>query len=146
LLIGNHVLAAPFLKDIRHKLIPVGYILVDCGSKTSVQYMSQTEAIPADKPDLAVATALAGEMLGMKLIYLEGGSGALRPVDVKMIKAVRENVTVPVIVGGGLRTAQQVKDAFVAGADLLIIGNGSENNPGLITDACKIRDEIRKQI
>jgi phosphoglycerol geranylgeranyltransferase len=144
LLIGNHVLAAPFLKDIRKKLIPVGYILINCGSKTSVEYISQTEAIPADKPDIVVATALAGEMLGLKLIYLEGGSGALRPVDIKIIKAVRENISVPIIVGGGLRNGKQVEEAFMAGADLLIIGNGSEDNPGLITDACKIRDEIRK--
>ena len=76
LLIGNHVIAAPYLKDVREKLISVGYILISCGSKTSVEYISQTEAIPSDKPDIVVATALAGEMLGLKMIYLEAGSGA----------------------------------------------------------------------
>ena len=77
LLIGNHVIAAPFLKDVREKVVSVGYILISCGTKTSVEYISQTEAIPADKPEIAVATALAGEMLGMGMIYLEAGSGAI---------------------------------------------------------------------
>ena len=80
LLIGNHVIAAPYLKDVKEKLIPVGYILISCGNKTSVEYISQTEAIPSDKPDIVVATALAGEMLGLKMIYLEAGSGATNPV------------------------------------------------------------------
>lgn len=104
LLIGNHVIAAPFLRDAREKLISVGYILVGCGKKTSVEYISQTEAIPRDKTDLVVATALAGEMLGLSMIYLEAGSGAQEPVPPGIIKAVRENVTVPLAVGGGITT------------------------------------------
>lgn len=87
LLIGNHVIAAPFLKDVRSKLIPVGYILIGCGSKTSVEYISQTEAIPSDKTEIVVATALAGEMLGLELIYLEAGSGASNPVPVDLISS-----------------------------------------------------------
>lgn len=144
LLIGNHVLAAPYLRNVRHKIISTGYILINCGSRTSVEYMSQTESIPADKPDIVIATALAGEMLGLKMIYLEGGSGAVTPVPVEIISAVKENITIPVVVGGGLRTPEQIEDAYLAGADLVVIGNGVEENPGLLRDACKTRDKLRK--
>jgi len=144
-LIGNHVLAAPYLRNVRHKLISTGYILINCGSRTSVEYMSQTESIPADKPDIVIATALAGEMLGLKMIYLEGGSGAVTPVPAEIIRAVRENITVPVAVGGGIRTPEQIEEAYRAGADLVVLGNGVEENPGLITDACHIRDKLRKR-
>jgi geranylgeranylglyceryl phosphate synthase family protein len=143
LLIGNHVIAAPHLKDIREKLIPVGYILISCGTKTSVEYISQTEAIPSDKPEIAVATAMAGEMLGLRMIYLEAGSGANNHVPVKIIKAVRENISIPVAVGGGIRNMKEVKMIFEAGANLIILGNGCEKNPQLLIDACRIRDEFR---
>jgi len=142
LLIGNHVLAAPYLRDVRHKLISTGYILINCGSRTSVEYMSQTESIPADKPDIVIATALAGEMLGLKMIYLEGGSGAITPVPAEIIRAVRENITIPVVVGGGLRTPKQILEAYLAGADLVVLGNGVEDNPGLIREACQTRDKL----
>ena len=142
LLIGNHVLAAPYLRDARHKLISTGYILINCGSRTSVEYMSQTESIPADKPDIVIATALAGEMLGLKMIYLEGGSGAITPVPAEIIRAVRENITIPVVVGGGLRTPKQILEAYLAGADLVVLGNGVEDNPGLIREACQTRDKL----
>ena len=145
LLIGNHVLAAPFLKDMRQKLIPAGYILINCGARTSVEYMSQTEAIPADKPDIVVATALAGEMLGFKLIYLEGGSGASHPVPDAIIRAVRENVSIPVVVGGGIRKVEEIESAFDAGADLVVLGNGCENNPSLLSEACRVRNKLRGQ-
>jgi phosphoglycerol geranylgeranyltransferase len=144
LLIGNHVLAAPFLKEIKEKLISVGYILINCGLKTSVEYMSQTEAIPGDKIDIVVATALAGEMLGMRLIYLEGGSGALNPVPAGMVKAVRENISIPLAVGGGLRNRKAIEETFSAGADLIILGNGCEKNPQLLKDACRIRDSFKR--
>jgi len=143
LIIGNHVLAAPYLKNIKERLIPTGYILINCGSKTSVEYMSQTEAIPCDKTDIVVATALAGEMLGLKLIYLEAGSGAMKPVPANVIKAVRENITIPIAAGGGLKTKKEIEDAFVSGADLIVLGNGVEQNPDLLIDACKIRNRFR---
>jgi len=146
LLIGNHVIAAPYLRSIREKLISVGYILVGSGKKTSVEYISQTEAIPADKSDLVVATALAGEMLGFNMIYLEAGSGAEKPVPAEIISAVRENVSLPIAVGGGLRSRQQISDAYHAGADLIILGNGCEKNPGLLAEACKIRDSIKTRL
>lgn len=143
LLIGNHVIAAPHLKDVKEKLISVGYILINCGKKTSVEYISQTEAIPSDKPDIAVATALAGEMLGLQMIYLEAGSGATNPVPVNIVNSVRENISIPLAVGGGIKNKNEVMEFFMAGANLIILGNGVENNPALLTDACKIRDEFR---
>jgi putative glycerol-1-phosphate prenyltransferase len=145
LLIGNHVIAAPYLKDSRSKLIPVGYILISCGSKTSVEYISQTEAIPSDKPEIVVATALAGEMLGLKLIYLEAGSGAANHVPVDIIRSVRKDISVPVAVGGGIKNKDHVKNVFEAGADIIILGNGCEKRPELLMYACKIRDEFRQQ-
>jgi phosphoglycerol geranylgeranyltransferase len=140
LLIGNHVVAAPFLKSIRDRVIPVGYILVDCGGRTSVEYMSQTSPIPRDKNDIAVATALAGEMLGMQAIYLEAGSGAASTVDPAMIRSIRAEINIPLITGGGLNTPEKINEAFSAGADMVVIGNGCEQNSLLITDACHIRD------
>jgi len=142
LLIGNHVIAAPYLKDAKEKLISVGYILINCGNKTSVEYISQTEAIPCDKPEIAVATALAGEMLGMKMIYLEAGSGATNPVPLNVISAVRESVSIPLAIGGGIRNEKEVEEAFKAGADLIILGNGCEKKPGLLKAACKVRDRL----
>ncbi|MFN8239839.1 MAG: geranylgeranylglyceryl/heptaprenylglyceryl phosphate synthase [Bacteroidales bacterium] len=144
LLIGNHVIAAPFLKDIRHNVVSAGYILISCGSRTSVEYMSQTEAIPADKHEIIVATALAGEMLGLKVIYLEGGSGAFSPVPPEVIKTVKKNTTVPLLVGGGIRTAEDVRKAYDAGADMVILGNGCEKNPSFLREACNIRNKLRK--
>jgi phosphoglycerol geranylgeranyltransferase len=142
LLIGNHVIAAPYLKDVKEKLISVGYILINCGSKTSVEYISQTEAIPCDKPEIAVATALAGEMLGMKMIYLEAGSGATNPVPLNVISAVRESVSIPLAIGGGIRNEKEVEETFKAGADLIILGNSCEKKPGLLKAACKVRDRL----
>jgi len=119
-------------------------MLIDCGGGTSVEYMSQTSPIPSGKNDIAVATALAGEMLGMKAIYLEGGSGAARPVDPSMIKAVRDELTIPLITGGGIDSAVKVEMAFDAGADMVVIGNGCEQNPALIKGACLVRDSFNR--
>jgi phosphoglycerol geranylgeranyltransferase len=142
LLIGNHVIAAPYLKNVKEKLLPVGYMLISCGNKTSVEYISQTESIPADKSDIAVATAIAGEMLGLKMIYLEAGSGATSPVPISLISAVRENISIPIAVGGGIKKGKEVEDLYNAGANLIILGNGCENNPELLRDACRIRDKF----
>lgn len=145
LLIGNHVIAAPYLKDVRSKLIPVGYILISCGSKTSVEYISQTEAIPSDKTEIVVATAMAGEMLGLKMIYLEAGSGASGTVPLEIITSVRQNVTVPVAVGGGIKNKEQISEIYNAGADIIILGNGCEKRPELLVDACSIRDNFQNK-
>jgi putative glycerol-1-phosphate prenyltransferase len=142
LLIGNHVIAAPFLKDIKSKLVATGYILVSCGSKTAVEYISHTEAIPAHKPDIVVATALAGEMLGMKMIYLEAGSGAKSHVPLKVISAVSASVSISVAVGGGITDRDGVRNIFSAGADMIILGNGCEKRPALLAEACCERDRF----
>jgi phosphoglycerol geranylgeranyltransferase len=140
LLIGNHVIAAPVLKKIKEKVISVGYILINCGIKTSVEYMSQTQAIPADKTEIAVATAMAGEMLGLKMIYLEAGSGAAYPVPLQTVKSVKENISIPLIVGGGIRDKNEIHEVFNAGADMIVLGNSCEQHPEFLTEACRVRD------
>lgn len=144
LLIGNHVTAAPYLRNSREKIIPTGYILISCGKKTTVEYISQTEGIPFDKADLAVATAMAGEMLGLQLIYLEAGSGAANHVPLNIISSVRENISVPLIVGGGIRTEKETEEIFAAGADMIVLGNSCEENPDLLRKVCSVRDKFRK--
>jgi phosphoglycerol geranylgeranyltransferase len=132
LLIGQHVIAAPFLKISPLEVIPCGYMLVDGGVRTAVQYMSNTNPIPDNKPDIAAGTALAGELLGLKTIYLEAGSGALHPVPAEMIQAVSGTVSVPLIVGGGIRNADHARTAWNAGADLIVVGNAIEQDPDAI--------------
>ncbi len=141
-LIGNHVLAAPFLKSTGMEIIPTGYMLVETGSKTAVEYISNTTAIPAGKTDIAVSTAMAGEMLGLKMIYLEGGSGADTPVNRTLITEIKKHISVPLVVGGGIRTAIQAKDAYSAGADVVVIGNVLEENASLLKNFVEIRDSF----
>ena len=128
LLIGHHVTVAGRIKQMGLATIPTGYILIDGGKPTSVSYMSNTAPIPADKPAIAAATALAGEQLGLQLIYLDAGSGALRAVSPEVIKAVREEINLPLVVGGGIRTPDAARRALQAGADLLVVGNGLERD------------------
>jgi phosphoglycerol geranylgeranyltransferase len=132
-LIGNHVLAAPFLKKSGIEIIPTAYILVGEGNGTAVEYISNTRPIPADKHDLVVATALAGEQMGNKLIYLESGSGAGKSVTPELIKEVKRNTEIPVIVGGGIRTSEQVKEISLAGADMIVVGNVVEQDMRILT-------------
>lgn len=133
-LIGQHVIASPILKKTNLKILPAGYILIESGHVTSVEYMSNTKPIPANKIDIITATAIAGEMLGLKLIYLEAGSGAKNKVNSEIIKEVKKNISVPLIVGGGIRNTRQLKDVFKAGADVAVIGTAIENNPSLIKE------------
>lgn len=139
MLIGQHVLAAPRLKASELEIIPTGYILVDGGKMTTVQYVSDTTPIPTDKPEIAAYTALAGEQLGMKLIFAEAGSGALHHVPTDMIKAIRREIRIPMIVGGGIRTAEQASSIFHAGADLVVIGNHFEEHPELVAELAASR-------
>lgn len=132
MLIGRHVIAAPYLKLYGNEIIPTGYMLIDSGKATSVTYMSNTTPIPHDKDDIAVCTALAGEMLGLKLIYLEAGSGAAMPVSSSMISKVRQMVGLPLIVGGGIRTPEMAAEAAKAGADVIVIGTAFEKEPELL--------------
>ncbi|MEZ4947822.1 MAG: geranylgeranylglyceryl/heptaprenylglyceryl phosphate synthase [Saprospiraceae bacterium] len=144
LLIGKHVIAAPYLKKSGLEVMPTGYMLVDGGNPTSVSYISNTQPIPADKEDIAVCTAMAGEMLGMQLIYLDAGSGAKNPVSNKMIKSVSKNVDIPIIVGGGLRNSDQVEEKLRAGADLVVVGNAIEKDPELLVSMAKRVHEFNK--
>ena len=134
MLIGRHVIAAPYLKLSPLEVISCGYILVESGKTTAVQYMSNTVPIPSDKMDIAICTAMAGEMLGLKLIYLEAGSGAQQSVPLAMIEQVKQNINIPLIVGGGLRTPEKVREAAVAGADIIVVGTALEKDPGMIAE------------
>lgn len=147
LLIGQHVIAAPVLKKSRLEILPTGYILVESGKQTTVSYISNTMPVPYDKPEVAACTAMAGEMLGLKLIYLDAGSGAQKPISSRMIAAVKKSVDVPIIVGGGIRSAGEAMEAIKAGADVIVIGNGIEKNPSLLTEVSeKINDFNKAQL
>jgi phosphoglycerol geranylgeranyltransferase len=139
LLIGKHVVSAPMLKQSKLEILPTGYILIDGGRPTSVSYMSNTTPIPANKKDIAVCTAMAGEMLGLKLIFMDAGSGAENPVNEKMVAAVKKSIDIPLIIGGGIKSAEKAKSVFDAGADIVVIGNAIETNPQLIREIAEIR-------
>lgn len=131
-LIGKHVISAPILKKTSLEIIPTGYMLIDGGNITSAAYMSNTLPIPSTKTDIAICTAMAGEMLGLKLIYMDAGSGALNHIPVNMIKGVRKNISVPLIAGGGIKTAEQAYNLCAAGADIIVIGTIAEQSPAII--------------
>jgi putative glycerol-1-phosphate prenyltransferase len=134
LLIGQHVVAAPIIRNTRLEVIPTGYMLIGSGRTTSVAYISNTTPIPDDKSSLAACTAMAGEMLGLQIMYLDAGSGAEKEISARMISAVRKAVRVPLIVGGGINTAQKARTALEAGADMIVIGNALEKNPNLLIE------------
>lgn len=141
LLIGQHVIAAPILKKLSVEVLSTGYMLINAGNQTTVSYMSNTQPIPYDKPSVAACTAMAGEMLGLKLIYMDAGSGAQKPISIKMIAAVRKSIAAPLIVGGGITSAQQAEKLMTAGADMIVIGNGIEKNPELLIE---VSDKINE--
>jgi putative glycerol-1-phosphate prenyltransferase len=132
LLIGQHVLAAPNLKAANFDIIPTGYMLIDCGTTTSVEYISNTKPIPQNKSDIAICTAMAGEQLGMRAIYLEAGSGSNQPVSTTLIADIRKSISSTLIVGGGIKTAEDARNACNAGADIVVIGTAFEKDPTLI--------------
>ena len=134
LLIGKHVEAAPILSRKNIEIISTGYILIDGGKATTVSYISNTVPIPDNKPEIALATAMAGEMIGMKCIYLDAGSGAEKPVSVETIRAVSKHCSSPIIVGGGIKTKEGIAQAHHAGADIVVIGNHIETNPNFLTE------------
>ena len=134
LLIGKQVEAAPFLHSSSLEIISTGYMLIDGGVPTSVSYMSHSIPIPANKPDIATCTALAGEMLGLKVIFMDAGSGAVQPVSERMIRQVSKKLTVPLIVGGGITTPEKAQQNVKAGADIIVIGNAIEKDPILLIE------------
>ncbi len=131
-LIGYHVVSAPHIKRSGIEVIPTGYILIDGGAPTSVSYMSNTQPIPRDQYDIAASTALAGELLGLRLIYLDAGSGAAAEINTEMIKRVKNSIQIPLVVGGGIDTLKKCKDAFKSGADIVVVGNAIEKNKTFI--------------
>ena len=137
LLIGQHVIAAPLLKKSNLEVVPTGYMLIDGGAPTSVTYMSNTTPIPCNKPDIAVCTALAGEMLGLQLIYMDAGSGANLPIDPTMIHAVSQALTIPLVVGGGIKCGERAYEAVAAGAEVVVVGNAIEKDPILLKEISK---------
>ncbi len=134
MLIGRHVISAPYLKLSPLQVIPTGYMLIESGRPTAVSYMSNSDPIPADKDDIAMCTAMAGEMLGLKLIFMDAGSGAINPVSNQMISHVKQSIGVPLIVGGGIRTPEKAAETASAGADVIVIGNAAEKDPALIAE------------
>ena len=133
-LIGEQVIAAPIVKDLALEAIPTGYMLLDGGSATTVEFMSGSLPIPLDRPDIAVAHALAGQYLGMKLLYLEAGSGAKYPVPVETIKQVASETNVSLIVGGGIRTPKAAAERVKAGASFIVAGTAIEKTSELMAE------------
>lgn len=141
LLIGAHVTAAPAIQRHKMETIPTGYMLIDGGTATSVEYISQTRPIPSGKTDIAVATALAGQLLGLKMIYMDAGSGAQSPIPVQMIEKVKEQLNIPLMIGGGIDTSEKLSDAFKSGADIVVTGNVLEKEPGLLGSFMKVTNQ-----
>ncbi len=146
LLIGQHVIAAPILKRSNLEILSTGYMLVDGGKQTSVSYITNTTPLPADKPAIAACTAMAGEMLGLKLIFMDAGSGAQNPISPKMIGAVSRSVQIPLIIGGGINTKEKAIDALNAGADIIVIGNGIEKNMNLLIEVADKIHELNTKL
>ena len=134
MLIGKQVITAPILKQSSLEVLPTGYILIDSGKPTTVSYMSNTTPIPANKNTVAACTAMAGEMLGLKLIFMDGGSGAKNPISEAMIKEVRKSISVPLIIGGGINSGKKAIGNCKAGADIIVVGNAIEKDKSLITE------------
>jgi putative glycerol-1-phosphate prenyltransferase len=137
LLIGQHVISAPQVRKSGLEIMSTGYMVIDGGAPTTVSYISNASPIPADKNEIAVCTAMAGEMLGMKLIYMDAGSGAKNPVNESMIQSVSKQISIPLIVGGGIRDAERAYRTAKAGADVVVVGNAIEKNPSLISEIGK---------
>jgi putative glycerol-1-phosphate prenyltransferase len=134
MLIGRHVMSAPVLKRAGIEVIPTGYMLIDSGTQTTASYMSGTTPIPHDKNDIAACTALAGEMLGLNAIFMDGGSGAKNPISEEMIATVKSQISVPLFTGGGIRTPEKALANCKAGADVIVVGNAIEKDPSLLSE------------
>ena len=134
LLIGQHVISAPLVKYSGLEVIPTGYMVIDGGAPTTVSYISNAAPIPADKNEIAMCTAMAGELLGLKLIFMDAGSGAKTPVTEQMIQKVAAHIDVPLITGGGITTPEKAYLNCKAGADILVVGNAIEKDVNLIRE------------
>lgn len=134
MLIGKQVITAPILKQSSLEILPTGYMLIDSGKQTTASYMSNTTPIPADKDTVSSCTAMAGEMLGLKLIFMDAGSGAKNPISQKMINAVRKSVDIPIIIGGGIKSGEKAIENCKAGADIIVVGDAIEKNENIINE------------
>lgn len=134
LLIGQHVVSAPAVKKSGLEIMPTGYMVVDGGAPTTVSYISNASPLPSDKNEIAVCTAMAGEMLGMRLIYMDAGSGAKRPITESMIEQVAHSIQVPLIIGGGIIHPEKAYRNCQSGADVIVVGNAIEKDPSLIRE------------
>lgn len=134
LLIGQHVISAPVVKQSGLEVISTGYMVIDGGAPTTVSYISNAAPIPADKNEIAMCTAMAGEMLGMKVIFMDAGSGAKRPISEAMIEKVATCIEVPLIVGGGITEPEKAYLNCKAGADIIVVGNAIEKDASLIKE------------
>jgi phosphoglycerol geranylgeranyltransferase len=134
LLIGQHVISAPVVKQSGLEIMPTGYMVIDGGAPTTVSYISNATPLPADKNEIAMCTAMAGEMLGMKLIYMDAGSGAKRPITESMIQKVSNCIDVPLIIGGGITDPEKAYLNCKAGADVIVVGNAIEKDANLIKE------------
>lgn len=134
LLIGQHVVSAPIVKKSGLEIMPTGYMVIDGGAPTTVSYISNASPLPSDKNEIAMCTAMAGEMLGMKLIYMDAGSGAKKAITETMIQKVASCIDVPLIIGGGITTAEKAYLNCKAGADVIVVGNAIEKDANLIKE------------
>src|SRR6516164_3745862 len=134
LLIGQHVISAPFVRNSGLEIISTGYMVIDGGAPTTVSYITNASPLPRDKYEIAICTAMAGEMLGMKLIYMDAGSGARHAIQEEMIATVAKTIEVPLVVGGGIREPEKAYRNGKAGADLIVVGNAIEKDPSLIAE------------
>lgn len=146
LLIGRHVMTAPYLKVSPLEVMSTGYMLIDGGVPTSVTYMSNTFPIPGNKDGIALCTALAGEMLGLRLIYMDAGSGAKNPISTSMIEQVSSAIQIPLIVGGGISSPEKALENVKAGADVIVVGNAIEKDPNLIKEIAKAIHSMNETI
>jgi putative glycerol-1-phosphate prenyltransferase len=134
LLIGQHVISAPAVRKSGLEILSTGYMVIDGGAPTTVSYISNATPLPADKNDIAMCTAMAGEMLGMKLIYMDSGSGAKRPIAESMIETVSQHISVPLFIGGGITNPEKAYLNCKAGADIIVVGNAIEKDDSLIME------------
>lgn len=141
LLIGQQVAAAPLVRASGLEVMPTGYMLIDGGEPTTVSYMSHSVPIPRNKPDIALCTAWAAELMGQQLIYMDAGSGAQFPVSTQMIQKVSNNINLPLIIGGGIRSAEGARAAYDAGAQIVVVGNAIEKDSSIINELSMVARE-----
>lgn len=146
LLIGQHVVSAPAIKQSGLEIMSTGYMVIDGGAPTTVSYISNATPLPADKNEIAMCTAMAGEMLGMKLIYMDAGSGARIPVTESMIERVANCIQVPLIVGGGITDPEKAYVNCKAGADMIVVGNAIEKDPSLIMEIASAIHSVPRKV